>query len=157
MTIFNIETTTPATLSEKELFAQFLDAPIRVGAASTLLAPKEGEYITRDHFFLFHGFDAVCIPDELADQILEELEASDEPAYDLDYAISDLECLLNQMKVARREFDTLCEATRTEAPDEDATAEQHRDWNDNPRYVLPIIPTDGIKRLATDITAPNAQ
>lgn len=84
------------------------------------------------------------MPDELPEQMIEELRECDDPAYEMHCAIGDLECLLRDLKVLDREFSSLIELTRTESPDEEKldkrTFDQaFREWNSNPKYVLPEV------------------
>ena len=155
MNMFTTKATTRATLTESELFARFLDAPLRFGSASSLVAPKEGEEDARHYYFSFYDLDAQCLPDELPDQIIEELECSETPCSDLGDAIFSLESMLDSMRSAYNAFAALCDDTLIESPDETSPGKVFSEWLRNPRYVLPMTPADGIKRLAADNTGSN--
>lgn len=133
-----------ATLTQKELFQCFLDAPFYEGGTISILgaAPRISEETMQERNFFYYGLEAVCLPDELPEQMIEELRECDDPAYEMCCAIGDLECLVRDLKVLEREFSSLVEAMRTDEPDEEATYEEVREWEDYPRYVLPVCETN---------------
>ena len=142
----NNTTTAPAeaTLTQKELFQRFLDAPFYESGTISILgaAPRISERTMQERYFFYYGLEAICLPDELPEQMIEELRECDDPAYEMHCAIGDLECLVRDLKVLEREFSSLAEVTRVNEPDEDATAEEFREWEDNPRYELPVRQAD---------------
>ena len=64
---------------------------IRVGSASMFHEPKMEKYTAQEKHVSYYDLGAVCVPNELPDQIIEELETIDDPLYDLVIAISELE------------------------------------------------------------------
>ncbi|OWU84472.1 hypothetical protein ATO6_12325 [Oceanicola sp. 22II-s10i] len=85
-----------ATLTERELFQRFLDAPVRTGTVSHLVAPAISDETAEYKFFGYHGFDSV-LPDELGDQIIGELRRCDDPGYELETLVIDVECILEHL------------------------------------------------------------
>jgi hypothetical protein len=135
--------TTPeaATLSQSELFTRFLEAKLRVNAMqSTLIEDPAPPAATAEEWFLsWHGCESACLAYDFPDQILDDLRVCDEPEWELERAVDDLERLLDGIKFLHREFRAVCEQTRTEPPDDDAPEDAHREWEQNPGYVLPVI------------------
>ena len=71
-----------ATMTEKELFERFLDAPLRAGPTSTLFEGKEvGE--TPGEILGEPIYDADCIPEDMGICMLDRLSESDDPAGDM--------------------------------------------------------------------------
>ena len=136
-----IETASAATLSQSELFARFLEAKLRdASAQSTLVEVAKGESISAEKNFLgYHGTEFVCFKYDFAERMLGELRDCEDPEAEIEMAIGDLESLLKGLKFLQRDFDMVCHLTRTARPDKDAPDEVYRDWENNPRYVLPVI------------------
>lgn len=129
-----------ATLSQSELFRRYLEAPVRVDATSSTLIADPGRMFdtsARERFFLpaFHEF----LPNNFADSLLEEIASSDTPLFDMEMTVDALEVLLDTLKDMQADFARLAEVTRTEQPDDNAPEEIYNEWQDNPRYVLPVI------------------
>lgn len=130
-----------ATLSQSELFTRFLEAKLRVGSSrSTLIKDPELPAATAEEWFLdWHGCESVCFEHDFAERMLDELRVCEDPEAELETAVGDLESLLEGIKFLRSEFRAVCEQTRTEPPEDGASDEVYRDWEKNPRYVLPVI------------------
>lgn len=130
-----------ATLSQSELFQRFLEAKLRVKSmSSTLIKEPELPAATAEEWFLdWHGTESCCFDDDFAERVLDELRVSDEPDYQLERLVDDLANLLDGARMMHREFRALCDQARTEPPEDDAPIEAFRDWDSNPRYVLPVI------------------
>lgn len=127
-------------LTEVELFHRFMDAPIRYGAASTLIAPPEAreQTIQEDCLESFYP-TSNCFNYDLSEQIIEALRASEDPVGNLGSAISDLDDLVSNLRELRAEFVFLRNVTRAEQPGHGASDEELDDWDSNPRYILPLI------------------
>ncbi len=149
MTLLNTDAPVAATLTEKELFQCFLDAPIRIGSASTLIAPKAAETTARDQFrdlYLSAGLWPELNDSDLPSFLFEHLCEVDDPEYEMETLVGDMKDMLTVFEKLQSGFSELCNATRTELPDDVLQSSE-----DNVRYILPITSTDGIKRLAADI------
>lgn len=135
--------TTGATLTQKELFQRFLDAPFyERGEISTLVATRRVSDITFGE--RLGGFNSGFWPDhDLHEFLLDELRNSDDPEYDLDEIVNDIAGMLRDFEDLRLGFVALCAATRTAEPHESASYEVFREWEDNPRYVLPEAAAEG--------------
>lgn len=136
MTINNTNATTLATLSESELFNRFLDAPYREGGLISLSANEKSECTILERYFSYGGFDTECLPDDLAEFITDTLRTCDDPILELDAVIGAFESMARSLHFILDGFEELARETRTVAPSEDATDEEHRQWEENPRYVL---------------------
>jgi hypothetical protein len=53
------------------------------------------------------------------------------------FAYFGLKDMARNLTVLLRQFSMLSESLRIEAPDEDAPAKEHRDWENNPTYMIP--------------------
>lgn len=127
-----------ATLTQKELFQRFLDAPFyKGGGMSTLVDTRrvsEGAFGDR-----FGGFYSGLWPDQdLHEFLLDELRDSDNPECDLDEIVNDIAGMLRDFEELKCGFYAVCAATRVDDLDEDGTAEEVREWEENPRYALPM-------------------
>ncbi|MEQ8867975.1 MAG: hypothetical protein RIE24_03610 [Silicimonas sp.] len=100
-----------ATMTEKELFERFLDAPLRAGPNSILF---EGNGVTDTPSAILGEpiYDAHCVPSNLGSSMLDELSESDDPAADMEFAIDELSALLKRLKIISREFNSLWDATQ---------------------------------------------
>lgn len=136
-------TTNPAeaALTQKELFWRFLDAPFyERSERSTLINTRTVSEVTVAEGF--SGFNSGIWNElgygwnDLHQSLLEELRDSESPVFDLDEIVSDLVSLLRELVNLQRGFDELCSAARTEEPDDNASDEEIREWEDSPRYVL---------------------
>ncbi|MDM8166999.1 MAG: hypothetical protein QUV18_13700 [Roseovarius sp.] len=106
-----------ATMTEKELFERFLDAPLRAGPTSTLFEGKEvGE--TPGEILGEPIYDADCIPEDMGICMLDRLSESDDPAGDMEFAIDELCALVERLKIISREFNSLWDATQALMPDD---------------------------------------
>lgn len=135
--------TTSATLTQKELFQRFLDAPFyEHGEISTLVATRRVSDITFGE--RLGGFNSGFWPDhDLRKFLLDELRNSDDPEYDLDEIVNDITGMLRDFEDLLQGFVALCAATRTGKLGERASYEAFREWQDNPRYVLPEAAAEG--------------
>ncbi|MDE4096662.1 hypothetical protein [Phaeobacter gallaeciensis] len=140
-----INTPAGATLTQKELFQRFLDAPFYEGSnLSTLVdARRVSERTVQENFHYCTGLASGHWPDlgcgwgGMHEFLLEHLRESDDPEFDLDEIVNDIAGMLRDFEELKRGFDAVCAVTRVDELDEDATAEEVREWEDNPRYVLP--------------------
>lgn len=137
-------TAVTATLTEAELFARYLDAHVRVEATASYLVADDGvmfDTTARDRFFFSDC--AEFLPDGFADNVLQLAEESDQPSLDMEKLILSIGGLLNSLKTTKHDFDRLADVTRTDPPMDtgDAEADETADmeWEDNPRFVLPVI------------------
>ncbi|WP_340242025.1 hypothetical protein [Sulfitobacter pontiacus] len=136
MTKSNTNVSTFTTLSESELFNRFLDAPYREGGLTSLSANEKSECTMLERYFSYGGFDTECLPDDLPEFITDTLRNCDDPIIELDAVIGAFEAMARSLHLILNSFEELARETRTEAPSEDATDEEHRKWEENPRYVL---------------------
>lgn len=139
-------TATPAaTLTQSELFARFLEAKLRLNAPqSALIKDPEISDATAEEWFLgWHGCDSACFDYDFVDRMLDELRVCENPEAELETAVDDLRNLLDGIKFLHREFRAVCERTLAEPPedtgDEDADEAAFREYENNPRYILPVI------------------
>lgn len=153
MTKDTTDTASGATLTQKELFHRFLDAPIYHQRSNSTLIRVDciSDETMQDHIFGFSDCTSSVLPFDLPHRIVEDLRGCDDPENEIENIISDLEGLLVDLRKLESEFFLLTERTRTEEPDEEkmgsvAFAEALSEWNDNPKYVLPE-PEDEHKTL----------
>lgn len=131
MTDLNTDTPATATLTAKQLFNRFVDAPLRNVPRSTLVPSKPDDYGAWEGYVGFHyGVLSEEIPDEIREAVCE----SDDPASELTMFITDLEALTEGLKLMFCEYLDLCETTEVDEPSEDSTKGE---WNGEPRYILP--------------------
>lgn len=132
---------TPAeTLSQSELFQRYLDAPVRVDATNSTLVADQGKMAetTARNWFLYEGFGE-SLPTDYAEELLAQVEGDECPLFELQRITGDLSDLLAALNALKQDFCRLTYATRTEQPHDDEPDEVYRDWEENPRYVLPVI------------------
>ena len=117
-------------LTEAGLFGRLLDAPVRERAAlSLLIQPGVNEYSLTDTLFGF--FESTCFDDfDLSKNFIASLREVEDPAYELDRAIFDIECFLKGLRELQREFADLQNSTIAERPDGHATGEQIDAWDE---------------------------
>lgn len=136
-------TTAPeaATLTEQELFQRFLDAPMLVKNTASMLVPNsfETHESVRDYFTGMLAFDTGCIDFEFAEAILDNLENDWEPEESIWATVEFLERAVLKLRKLGDDLHWLKERTRTEQPGEDAPDEVYMEWEDNPRFVLPVV------------------
>lgn len=145
-------TTAPAgaTLTQKELFQRFLDAPYyeSVGFSALKDTRRVGDMTVQDKFLICAGLASGHWPElgygwgGLHDFLLEHLRESDEPEYDLDEIVEDLSMIQRDFEWLKSGFEGLATVTRTAEPDEEALDSEAfdvaiRGWEEEPRYVLP--------------------
>lgn len=133
-------TAAAATLTEKELWAQFLDTTIKtsikVGAATL-----KGEI---EPFDLIYTGGEYQITHDFAEAVTDELKETETPADDLETLIGDIEGYLLNLKFLRDKFAELKQEAFIfpEQPDEDVCSEEeYGAWENaaiaaeaNPRY-----------------------
>jgi len=129
-------TSSDTTLSESELFNRFLDARYRAEGHSELSSSIVSEDTMMERHLSYYGFDTACLPDELADDITEVLRTCDDPLYELGQAVAALKNLVLNLQIVQSSFEALAAEARTAPPSEDASDEEYRMWEDNPRYAL---------------------
>lgn len=135
-----------ATLTENELFQRFLKSKLRIEPASSLVEPRESAFTVEQNIYMNFYPEGSFWPLNLADDFLEHMREADSPEDELSTAIDGLREMEDQLRHLLREFAALREATQVEIPDEGASLEVLRDWEVNPRYVLPkSIPTESKK------------
>lgn len=138
------ETASAATLSQSELFQRYLDARVRVNATNSTLIDDPGEMFdtTARDWFLQYAFGE-SFPSDYAAELLEQIEVYEYPLFELERITSDLSDLLEALNALKKDFDLLADATRTKQPketdDQKADAAAYSEWEENPRYVLPVI------------------
>ena len=109
----NTNLSVTATLTEAELFQRMLDASVH-RALSSLSQSQDG---TRTMQELLGGYlIAVCFECDMPDKVMDALRECDDPASELEIAISDLEWLMDVLKTLRREFATLRENAVVDDP-----------------------------------------
>ena len=128
-----------ATLTEKELFHRFLDAPYYEGMGTSILAAPLcvsdvtiGEEVEGDFF------ESDCWPADVREFILERLRESNDPSYELYCLRVDILGLQQDVEMLEQGFNKLMEVTGVEDEDD---AEDHR-------YRLPevkVVVSDTIK------------
>ncbi|WP_170402370.1 hypothetical protein [Ruegeria arenilitoris] len=131
--------TNGATLTEQELFRRFLDAPVFQHSHKSTLVNNNAvsDETMRDHLFGLSLCTCAGIPEDLLDQIVDDLRDSDYPLEELREVIDNLMGILKDMQKLEDEFSSVAALTRTQEPDEDASDEVFRAWEDHPLYVLP--------------------
>ena len=117
-----------ATLTEKELFHRFLDAPYyKRSATSTLASPlcvtdeSIGEEVEGGFF------ESGCWPADVREFVFERLRICDDPSYELYCLRNDILGLQQDVEMLEQGFDELMEAT---CIDDDGTEVS--------RYQLPV-------------------
>ena len=125
-------------LTESELFACLLDAPVRTASSlSELNQSSISEHSLTDSFFGF--FESSCFDEfELPKITIENLRDVEDPADELDMAINDIEYFLEGLQKLKEEFARLMKSARTSLPDDGATDERIEEWENNPRYVISL-------------------
>lgn len=138
-----------ATLTQKELFERFLDAPYYKRAISPLVdEPRLSEFTVRENQHNYFGLGSMIWPelpgyiDGIQEFLILNLCELDEPEDEIDQLVYDLQQMLKGMEILQQGFSALCAATRTERPKENASGETHRVWDGSPQYVLPERPNN---------------
>ena len=138
----DVTTTAPkaATLSQSELFRRYLDAPVRVDATTSTLIADHGQMFDKParDWFLYEGFGD-SLPSDYAEELLAQIEDDECPLFELERITGDLSNLLSALNALKKDFCRLTYATRTEEPASSAPEEVYEDWEQNLRYVLPVI------------------
>ncbi|KRW96243.1 hypothetical protein [Paracoccus sp. MKU1] len=119
-----------ATLTEKELFQRFLDAPMRFNLTTSTLVHDDGELITpRDWFVMCFPEAGVIDPHAFADTILEEVElreASERAMDDMAEALEDAARMLRRLSF---DFRGVKDVVTLACDENDGST----------RYVLPVV------------------
>lgn len=138
-----------ATMTQSELFRRYLDAPVRVNATTSSLIADPGKMsdTTARDCFLYYGYGH-SFPSDYAEELIAKIESDECPLFEMDKIVRDLSDLMEAMNVLKNSFDRLAEVTRTKPPANNAPASVVNDWQDNPRYVLPLINQLGVEGSA---------
>lgn len=135
----SLDTTTApetATLTERELFARFLDAPMRFNLTTSTLVQDDGELITpRDWFVTCFPQVGVTDSDAFADTILEEVEPHEAPEQAMDDMAEALEDAARMLRRLSVDFRGVKDAVTLACDENDGST----------RYVLPVRTKDDEK------------
>lgn len=129
-------------LTESQLFQRFLDAPVRIGAWSTLINQQRPSEMTAEEAMFYQHIaccESACLDYELPEQIIQDLRESDNPHEELFNAICELEAITEGLKMLRREFEPVMQAASTETEQEDDCGDTYSASHDYSRFILPTI------------------
>lgn len=147
------ENTIVARLTEAELFHRYLDSPVKVGATTSALVNDTGtmERTTARQKF---AYDAECFPlestDDLAHDLLTNIECNPDPLNLLEVTIRNLEILGNAFRNLRIDFERLAELTRVDdSQDVSEAGDRLPDWHTD-RFLL-AAETRGRASNASDL------
>lgn len=133
----------PVLLSQRELFALFLEAPMHTGTASSLIDTSSVKTTPRDLAGDCSIFEAGCWAEigqtawDLPEALLDAVANNQEPGNELNLLIGDVENLLDFLRKLSREFHLLCSATETEDAEAVSSIEEDARMDSSPRYALP--------------------
>lgn len=128
----------PATMTRKELFRMFLEAPVYDTGSRAFPAPATvSDYCFGDAFV---GELDHLLPDcgfNLKSLIIEKLLNADDPDEELFIIIAEIGGIAKSLQILRDEFDKLRTIAQMPDPPPGASAEEWRHWNETDEYHLP--------------------
>lgn len=115
----------PATISKKELWALFVDQPMRRGLTIGAFSVSSGmlQSYTPDWLLRDPGMNAHL--EDFADQIADEITDDDDPLDALNSVLGDLEAYVQNLKMLATDFDRIADDLVV-YPDDDSDDEEYR-------------------------------